>query len=175
MAVPRKYNRTCPVDDDTIGKLAEGHAYTALIENGIFDVECLGGKVPAFDLLCTIKDKNNPYMFLVQVKGIYKGAFTKTTTPIRIKTPVPKEKLGWLVDRPLPTYVAGVACDTKNVYIAPAFKTSILYPSIPITNVLSAANPAGTLNLLKKIKDDVIAFWTSVDIKNKKNVYHSLL
>lgn len=83
------------MNPNIIGDRGEMIASNRLMEDGVFYVECIGGKAPTFDLLCTIVPQNNgekPYQFLVQVKSS-KRSDLYTRHNNRIKTPVPALKL----------------------------------------------------------------------------------
>jgi hypothetical protein len=66
------------MNPNLIGDRGEMIASNRLMEGGLFYVECIGGKMPTFDLLCTIAPQNvgeKPYQFLVQVKKFKKIKF----------------------------------------------------------------------------------------------------
>ncbi len=162
-------------DTNIIGNNGERYAAIRLTQGQLFDVIELGGKTPAFDMLCRINDEQKPYQFLVQVKATETDIFT-TTQPIRIKTPVPKKKYVPLQKRPLPTYVAGVNNDTGDVYIAPAFDVTNEYGgSIPTTYLLSMSDKVGSLVNLNLLKQDVIDYWDGLDIQVYKPAFNSSL
>lgn len=55
------------MNPNLIGERGEMIASNRLMEGGLFYVECIGGKMPTFDLLCTIAPQNvgeKPYQFL---------------------------------------------------------------------------------------------------------------
>lgn len=170
----RKYVRTTKLDDVSIGKIGEHLSTILLLKEGCFDVELLGGVCPAFDLLCTIKDKAKPYMFIVQVKAMETGKFTKKV-PICIKTPVPGEKLKWLANRPLPSYIMGVDISKNEAYIAPAFDNSITYTNIPTKYKMELSNVPALCRLLNDIKDEVIRYWDGNNISDYKHKFKSIL
>lgn len=155
-----------------------GERYTAirLTQGQLFDVVELGGKTPAFDLLCRINDPDKPYQFLVQVKATETGDIFTKKKPIRIKTSVPADKYKPLQLRPLPTYVAGVDNTTGDVYIAPAFHPTNGYGgSIPTIYHLTQSNLLRSLCYLAMLKHDVIAYWDGLDIQNYKSGFNSVL
>jgi hypothetical protein len=165
------------MNPNLIGDRGEMIASSRLMEGGLFYVECIGGKVPTFDLLCAIAPQNGadkPYQFLVQVKGSTKAnLYTRGST--RIKTPVPKSKLQALIDYPLPTYVAGVDLNAEKVYIAAAFDRNLNYKSsIPTGYCLELNSPANVPNL-NSLKQDVIKYWQGLIIDNYKPSYQTLL
>lgn len=162
-------------DTSMIGDNGERYAAIRLTQGQLFDVIGLGGKTPAFDMICRINDNKKPYQFLVQVKATESDIFT-TTTPTRIKTPVPNKKYTALQLRPMPTYVAGVDNTTGDVYIAPAFKDVNMYGgSVPLTYKLSQSDKVASLNNLKLLKKDVIDYWEGMDIQTYKPSFNSAL
>lgn len=162
-------------DTNIIGDNGERYAAIRLTQGQLFDVIELGGKTPAFDLLCRINDEQKPYQFLVQVKATETDIFTKTK-PVRIKAPVPKRKYRPLQRRPLPTYVAGVDNTSGDVYIAAAFEVTNNYGgSVPTTYRLSSSDQVGSLANLNLLKQDVIDYWDGLDIQVYKPAFNSSL
>lgn len=162
---------------NAIGDTGEMVVSIRLMETGIFMVYLLGGKVPSFDILAEIIPSDNkemPYQFLVQVKTTIKNpAFT--IRDHRLKTPVPKDKLDALIDRPLPSYVAGVDMSTHNVYLVPAFDRNAGYGgSIPDTLCLISNDP-GNGAKLTRLKNDVRDFWQCLNIDMYKPNFKSAL
>lgn len=174
-----KLKTVMPLTTNAIGDIGEMTVSIRLMEFGSIDVFLLGGKVPAFDLLAELIPKNaqeKPYQFLIQVKTTNtKHPFTKRVR--NLKTPVPDKKLKALINRPLPTYVAGVDLNTLDVYLVPAFdRTKSFRNSIPTRFKLEgkpkiAANERN-LNLLR---DDVKRYWQSLNIDMYKPNYNSAL
>lgn len=163
-------------DTDIIGNNGERNAAIRLTQGQLFDVIELGGKTPAFDLLCRINDPQKPYQFLVQVKATEACNVFTPSNPPRIKTPVPNDKYKQLQIRPLPTYVAGVDNNSGDVYIAPAFKITNDYrSSIPTTYRLSINDKNGSLNNLNLLKNDVLNYWDGLNIQTYKSAFTSLL
>lgn len=163
-------------DTNIIGDNGERWAAIRLTQGQLFDVIELGGKTPAFDLLCRINDPQKPYQFLVQVKATEQvNRFTKKP-PIRIKTPVPTKKYRPLQRRPLPTYIAGVDNVTGDVYIAKAFQTANIYGStVPTVYHLSQNNLLQSSIYLNMLKRDVLAYWDGLNIQNYKSSFNSVL
>lgn len=165
-----------PLSKDVIGDAGEMTASIRLMESGLFRVFLLGGKVPAFDLLVEIIPQNQiekPYQFLVQVKSTnMKPARTKKN---RLKTPVPKANLSDLIDRPLPSYIAGVDISKSEVVLVSAFdKTAKYSSSIPTSYLLQQGN-TNNLIVLQQLKDDIVSYWTGLNIDNYKPNYASSL
>lgn len=134
------------------------------------DVENLGEKVKAFDLLYTLGAPEKPYMFLVQVKTHYQGRYTKEKPP-RISTNVDQKKLEWLIDRPLPTFVAAVDYKGQKMYIAPAFDKTISYPSVPTTHVFCESDKVATKDAADRLLHDIKEFWDNLNIDSYKQHY----
>lgn len=146
-----------------------------LMESKIFIVHLLGGKVPAFDLLVELIPGPNeiPYQFLIQVKST-NSQNPYTVRMDRIKTKVTNKKLKELVNRPLPSYVAGVNLNTKEIFIAPAFDKNVGYTSsIPTTFKLVYGQKVANKNMLQILKDDVISYWEGLNIYTYKTTFNS--
>lgn len=161
---------------NSIGSRGENITATRLTEFHIFRECFLGEKYPAADFLFDIADNKTPYPFLVQVKATHQTQ-KYTDDKKGIKTPVPKRKLGKLVDRPLPTYIAGVDEDKEIVYLAPAFDRNANYSSnIPTKLKLKSGNKRNK-KYLEKLRDDVIKYWKNINpnVKNYKDNFKSTL
>lgn len=146
---------------------------TAILMTGqIFSAELLGGKVPSFDVYAEVFDQNKPYPFLVQIKtSTMKNMYNQNS----IKTPVPDAKLISLCNRPIPTYVAGFDMRHNILYIAPAFSGTEKYASIPLIHKIELYNPAAAEAELRKLRDDVLAFYDNNNIPSLKKSYTSTL
>ena len=163
-------------DTNIIGDNGERYAAIRLTQGQLFDVIELGGKTPAFDLLCRINDKQKPYQFLVQVKAIDTAPIYTKKLPVRIKTPVPDKKYKPFQLRPLPTYVAGVDNTTGDVFISAAFRAANNYRNnIPTTYKLSQSDKFASLANLQRLKNDVIDYWDGLDIRVYKPAFNSAL
>lgn len=167
------------LSSNVIGDIGEMEVSTRLMETGLFIVFLLGGKVPAFDLLAEIVPNVNshekPYQFLIQVKST-ENAKPFTIAGHRLKTPVPKDKLNALIDRPLPSYIAGVDLNTSDVYLVPAFDRKAGYGgSIPDTFRLIKGNKVANAALLLRLKNDVISYWQGLNVDVHKPSFHSAL
>ena len=165
------------MNPNLIGDRGEMIASNRLMEGGLFYVECIGGNMPTFDLLCTIAPQNvgeKPYQFLVQVQSSKKlTLYTKRNN--RIKTPVTTSDLQALIDYPLPTYVAGVDIEAEKVYIAAAFDKNLRYSSsIPTGHYLENNSPNNASHL-NSLKQDVIRFWQGLNVDIYKPSYQTQL
>ena len=164
------------IDTNIIGDNGERNAAIRLTQGQLFDVIELGGKTPAFDLLCRINDAQKPYQFLVQVKATETVPIYTAKLPVRIKTPVPDKKYKPLQLRPLPTYVAGVDNTTGDVFIAAAFQSANNYRNdMPTTYKLSQSDKAASLANLQRLKNDVIDYWDGLGIQAYKPTFNSAL
>lgn len=167
-----------PTRTNVIGDRGEMIVSTRLMEYNLFQVFLLGGKVPSFDLLVEMIPQNaneKPYQFLVQVKTT---SMTKCFTQNhRLKTPVPHDKLDALIDRPLPSYAAGVDLNTEDVYLVPCFDTNSGYNgSIPTNNrLVNRPKTPNNLALLQRLKSDITDYWHGLNIDTYKPQFNSSL
>lgn len=167
-----------PSPTNIIGDRGEMIVSTRLMEYNLFQVFLLGGKVPSFDLLVEMIPQNTnekPYQFLVQVKTT--SMTNCFTLKHRLKTPVPHEKLDALIDRPLPSYAAGVDLNTEDVYLVPCFDTNSGYNgSIPTNNrLVNKPKTPNNLMLLQRLKSDIINYWHGLNIDTYKPQFNSSL
>lgn len=160
-------------DTQIIGSQGEMFACGTLQIGELIRIQHLGGVVPAFDIYAELNDKDHPYPFLVQVKATN---MDKRYNRYGIIAPVPDKKLKWLVDRPVPTYVAGYDLIELKMYLAPAFNMRVSYSGhIPTTHVLELTNPTATKGVLRQLVRDVINYWQSANMPNHKDYYISQL
>lgn len=160
-------------DTQIIGSQGEMLACATLQIGEIVRIQHLGGVVPAFDIYAELNDIAHPYPFLVQVKTTNKDyRYTRDG----IITPVPDEKLKWLSDRPVPTYVAGYDLIELKMYLAPAFNTRVSYSGhIPVTHMLELTNPNAAMGVLRQLQRDVMNYWRRANIPNYKDYFISQL
>lgn len=160
-------------DTNAIGNIGENCASLRLSKFCIFTPYLMGGKTPVFDILLEIIDEVKPYYALVQVKA------TDSKTPLdstgNMKTPVPKDKLYKLIERVLPTYVAGIDINSERMHIAPAFDPAVTYNAIPPILVIDNIHPTNDEASLQKLKEDIINYWESYQMHINKSHYKSLL
>ena len=160
-------------DTRIIESQGEMLASVLLQTDEIFRIQLLGGTVEAFDIYVEINDKTHPFPFLVQVKA--------TDMNVRynqngIITPVPDEKLKWLIDRLVPTYVAGFGLRYLKMYLAPAFNMRTSYRTgIPLNHTLDLNNRNSTAGILRLLKRDVMNYWQSMNTANFKDSFVSQL
>lgn len=156
-----------------IGTQGEMLASVILQTDEVFTVHLLGGNVEAFDLYVEINDKTHPYPFLVQVKTT---DMDKRYDTNGIKTPVPDKKMKWLVDRLVPTYVAGFDLRDFKMYVAPAFNTRTSFAKgIPVNHVMELTNRNTTAAVLHQLKNDVMNYWQGMDAVKFKDLYTSTI
>jgi len=156
-------------DTRIIGSQGEMLASVMLQTDEIFRVQLLGETVEAFDIYVEINDKTHPYPFLVQVKATDKD---KRYSRNGINTPVPDEKLKWLIDRLVPTYVAGLDLRDLKMYLAPAFNMKTSYRNgIPVNHTLDLNNRNATAGVLRLLKRDVMNYWQSLNTANFKDSF----
>lgn len=164
---------------NAIGDIGEMTVSIRLLEFGLINVFLLGGKVPAFDLLAELIPQNaqeKPYQFLIQVKST-DIAHPYTKIDRRLKTPVPDEKYQALIDRPLPTYVAGVDLNTSDVYLVPAFDRAKSFRNSIPTGFKLIGKPKKDSNKreIQRLKDDIVQYWQHLNIDNYKPHYNSII
>ena len=164
---------------NAIGDIGEMTVSIRLLEFGLFNVYLLGGKVPAFDLLAELIPQNaqeKPYQFLIQAKST-DIAHPYTKIDRRLKTPVPDKKYQALIDRPLPTYVAGVDLNTADVYLVPAFDRAKSFRNSLPTGFKLIGKPKKDSNKrkLQRLKDDIVQYWQHLNIDNYKPHYNSII
>lgn len=155
------------MNTNLIGDRGESIFNTHITEHEMFNVYFLSAKAPIVDFLIEIADEATPFQCLVQVKSTSQG-YLKRNGKLRAKVPV--EKMQKLINRPLPTYVAGVELKNEKVYICPAFNDANAYTSsMPITHILDKQNTVATQQTLDMLKQDIIEYWN----KAKANLYKS--
>lgn len=155
------------MNTNLIGDRGESIFNTRITEHEMFNVYFLSAKAPIVDFLIEIADEATPFQCLVQVKSTSQG-YLKRNGKLRAKVPV--DKMQKLINRPLPTYVAGVDLKNEKVYICPAFNDANAYTSsIPITHILDKQNTVATQQTLDMLKQDIIEYWN----KAKANLYKS--
>lgn len=162
------------ITTNVIGGAGENLTALRLEKDGYFKVYFLGEKAPIEDFLLEILDEEHPYLCLLQVKATnQKVRYRKNGNII---TPVPKDKLKKLVNRPLPTYVVGADNEQEIVYVAPAFNDNRQYPSIPTGFRLDNNDKALRIANLEKLRDDIIRYWEESRISDfKRNKFKSAL
>lgn len=156
---------------NAIGDQGESIFSTRISQDNIFKVYFLGEKAPIVDFLVEIIDEQNPYQCFIQVKSTTLGYNKKGNLKVSISQP----KLKALINRPLPTYIAGVDIQNEYVYIHPAFNHNMKITSIPINNKLFVANKVASVSVLQRLKQDIINYWTTINIDNHKTQYNSIL
>ena len=156
---------------NAIGDRGESIFTTRITQENLFRVYFLGEKAPIVDFLLEILDEKNPYYFMVQVKSTEKGYNKKG----RLKASVPIKKLNKLIDKALPTYIAGVDLNSEIVYVCPAFDKNIKYTTIATNHLLYFNNKEETMKTLSLLKQDVIHYYKSYNIAEFKETYKSLL
>ena len=78
------------------------------------------------------------------------------------------------MNRPLPTYIAGIDESLEKVFIRPAFDPNVSYPSIPTsTFVLDPANMPLSLTNLQRLRNEIIDFWNHSNVIRYKSLYNS--
>ena len=158
-------------DQNSIGVRGEHIFATRITQGNIFNVYFLGDKAPVVDFLVEINDVKNPYAFMVQVKSTIRGYDTAGNLKVRVV----KEKYKSLLNRPLPTYIAGVDIKTETVYLCSAFYDKKLVKTMPAKNKLKLTSPVTTTRVLTMLKQDVIKYWQSAKTNSYKKKFKSCL
>lgn len=161
------------LSSNIIGDIGENTVALRLSKFGIFKVYFLGEKAPIEDFLLEILDENHPYHCLIQVKAVGRGE--KYNKSGNMNTPVPTSKLKKLIERPLPTYVAGADIEDEVIFIAPAFNVDVKYSTIPPTLKIDNVDKTRSKADLEKLRDDIINFWEKAKMPNYKIKYASTL
>ena len=161
------------MNTNLIGDRGESIFITRITEHEMFNVYFLSAKAPIVDFLIEIADEATPFQCLVQVKSTSQG-YLKRNGKLRAK--VPADKMQKLINRPLPTYVAGVDLKNERVYICPAFNDANAYTSsIPITHILDKQNAVATQQTLDMLKQDIIEYWNNANMNLYKTSFRSRL
>lgn len=157
-------------DTNEIGARGEFLFSSRITQGFIFRPCFLDAKWPIGDFYLEIVDEANPYPFLIQVKTTTQGYHANG----KLKASVPIAKLKSLINRPLPTYIAGIDEIDEKVFICPAFDPNVGYSSIPTSSfVLDPGNKALSLTNLLRLRDEVIDFWNNSDVTQYKSQYNS--
>lgn len=161
------------MNTNLIGDRGESIFNTRITEHEMFNVYFLSAKAPIVDFLIEIADEATPFQCLVQVKSTSKGYLKRNG---KLKAKVPVDKMQKLINRPLPTYVAGVDLINEKVYICPAFNDANAYTSsIPITHILDKQNTVATQQTLDMLKQDIIEYWNKANANLYKSSFKSRL
>ena len=155
-----------------VGDRGENVFRTRITQYGMFSAYFLGEKAPIEDIFLEINDSATPYSCLVQIKSTEKG-YTKKDK--NLKVTVSKKKFEQLLNRPLPTYVAGVDLNKEVVFITPAFNKQDRQSSMKTNHKLDFNDPLITKNTLDNLKKDIINYWNQMNVSNVKSTYKSQL
>lgn len=157
-------------DKNELGARGETILSVRITQGLIFRPCFLDAKWPAGDFYLEIVDETNPYPFLIQAKTTTQGYLANGN----LKAGVPIAKLRSLMNRPLPTYVAGIDENTETVFIRPAFNPNVSYPSIPTSFfILDPTNMPLSLINLQRLRDEIIDFWNNSNVIQYKLQYNS--
>lgn len=156
-----------------IGDIGENIVALRLSKYGIFKVYFLGEKAPIEDFILEILDEAHPYHCLIQVKAV--GQDKKYNKKGYMRTPIQYSKLKKLIERPLPTYVAGADIEDEVIFIAPAFNKNNKYSTIPPILKIDNVDKARSKNDLERLRDDIINYWVQSKTPSFKKNYISTL
>ena len=160
---------------DNIGFRAEQAAMGALAtpldesQEEYFNVTHLGDKWPTIDLLAEVPNADNkPYFCLLQVKG----TTTKPQASGNLNISIDAATLARLANYPAPTYLVAVDLSEEAGYLPNIYLLAITpgmvqgYTSFPTTFEL-------TVQTLRLLRDEVIAYWSSPDVARHKESFTS--
>lgn len=171
-----EYARLCaqynlPLDKNDIGESGEKLVAYILCYFPFFRVYFLDGKAPIEDFLGEINNEKTPYPFFVQVKSTTEG----TNGAGNLKAQLEESKRLALINRPIPTYLAGVDLNKMEVYFCPVFDVSVKYGVIPAKHVVKVTDLTNWAKEMEALKQDVIDYWTQSRVVTYKPTYKSKL
>lgn len=154
------------------GDFAESFANTLIgqwtINGQIFETVAIGGKWPTIDIYAEISSPNDQKMFcFFQVKSTELG-YTSRGHRLRVQTPL--DKLNKLSKFNAPTYLIGVDYNMVNPPLSAAYIKTIRGT---YTRGIASMETTFRLNTtnLQLLRDEVEAFWTTVDPLTEKELY----
>ena len=167
--VNAQYN--LPIDKNDIGESGEKLVAYILCYFPFFRVYFLDGKAPIEDFLGEINNEVTPYPFFVQVKATTEG----TNGAGNLKAHLEESKRLAFINRPIPTYLAGVDLNKLEVYFCPVFDVSEKYGVIPAKHVVKVTDLTNWAKEMETLKQDVIAYWQQSGAVIYKPTYKSQL
>lgn len=137
----------------------------------LFTVLQIGGNWPTIDLYAELEtpDLPNKYFCFFQVKSTIQG-YNKTNKKLKVK--IKLLDLNRLSSYTAPTYLIGIDHNQANPFQSVGFIQTIRgnylkgMSSMSVANVLNIAN-------LELLYDEVIEFWDSTNVVNRKTIYVS--
>ncbi len=171
-----EYARLCaqynlPPKKNEIGESGEKLVAFVLCYFPFFRVYFLDGKAPIEDFLGEINDEATPYQFFVQVKATTEG--TNGAGNLKVQLEEPKRLA--LINRPIPTSLAGVDLNKLEVYFCPVFDVSVKYGVIPANHVVKVPDLPNWAKEMDNLKQDVIDYWQQSGTVTFKPTYKSKL
>lgn len=154
-----------------VGAQGESIFQTRISQGHRFRVGFLGEKAPIEDFMLEINDEATPYQCLVQVKSTEQGNDSNNN----LKASIDADKYQKLLNRPLPTYIAGVDVNNETVYLTEAFDKTKKTSSIPTTYKLDVRDKATSLANIRKLEQDIIDYWQGSKILVYKQSFKSSL
>ncbi len=160
------------MDTNAVGDRGESIFNSRITFEYHFKVYFMGEKAPVGDFILEINDETTPYECMIQVKSTEAGYQPDG----RLKAKVPTVKMQQLINRPLPTYVAGVDIRTETVYIAPAFNATHNYAtSMPVTHKLALNDSVASRATIAALKQDIINYWNNSGLSTYKSTFATSL
>lgn len=171
-----EYARLCaqynlPPKKNDIGESGERLVAFVLCYFPFFRVYFLDGKAPIEDFLGEINDEATPYPFFVQVKATTEG----TNRAGNLKAQLEEPKRLALINRPIPTYLAGVDLNKLDVYLCPVFDENMTYGVIPAKHVIKVTDLPNWAKEMENLKQDIIGYWQQSRAITFKPTYKSKL
>lgn len=171
-----EYARLCqeynlPIDKNNVGESGEKLVAYILCYFPFFRVYFLDGKAPIEDFLGEINNESTPYPFFVQVKSTTEG----TNGVGNLNTQLEDSRRLALINRPIPTYLAGVDLNKLEVYFCPVFDVNVKYGVIPAKHVVKVTDLTNWAKEMSALKQDVINYWQLSGAVNFKPTYKSNL
>ena len=80
-----------------------------------------------------------------------------------------------LINRPIPTYLAGVDLNKLEVFFCPVFDANVKYGVIPAKHVVKVTDLTNWAKEMEALKQDVIAYWQQFGAVTYKPTYKSKL
>ncbi len=165
----QQYN--IPPSKNDIGESGEKLVAFILCYFPFFRVYFLDGKAPIEDFLAEINDEGTPYPFFIQVKSTTEGVNGAGSLIAHLE----EQKRVALINRPIPTYLAGVDLNKQEVYLCPVYDPSVKYGVIPSKHVIKMVDQLNWAKEMDGLRQDVIRFWQQSGGIGFKPTYKSQL
>lgn len=133
----------------------------------LFETVLIGGNWPTIDIYAEITSIHNQKMFcFFQVKSTELGY----NAAGRLRVQANRNKLNHLASFNAPTYLIGVELNTTNPPLSIGYIKTIRGPQARGISSMEITAPINSANLIL-LKEEVEAFWTTLDPLAHKNHY----